>query len=108
MIYIASPYSDTSAKIREIRFQQACEHAANLFLGGYSAFSPIAHSHPISNYLPESTNNWEFWRDYDLEMLDLCDELHVLCIDGWDKSRGVKEEIEYANKKLIKIVYVFV
>ena len=107
MIYIASPYSDESEKVRIARFQAAAKHAASMMLDGRIVFSPITHSHPISEHIPQDKNTWAFWKDFDLMMLDMADELHVLCIDGWDKSKGVAAEIKCAIKKCLQIVYVF-
>jgi hypothetical protein len=65
--------------------------------GGLYVFSPIAHSHPIAltGALP---TNWEYWKAYDETMISSCRALAVLKLNGWDESRGVREEVEIARK----------
>lgn len=42
--------------------------------------------------------HWAFWRRYDRAMLERCDELVVLQLDGWEESIGVKAEIAIAKE----------
>jgi hypothetical protein len=93
LIYLASPYSHDDAAVRERRFHDVCAAAAALMARGILIFSPIAHTHPIAlaGALP---TDWEFWKRYDMVMLDASAELWVLMLDGWDRSKGVKGEIE--------------
>lgn len=107
-LYLASPYSHPDPKVREERFRLACRKSAEYLLGGISVFSPIAHSHPIADYLPEAMRlDIDLWMLADLPMLRFAKELHVLCIQGWDVSKGVAREIEYARQVGIPIVRVF-
>lgn len=105
MIYIASPYSHSDKKVMEERFRQVCILTARLMREGYNCFSPIAHSHPIAQYnLPKT---WEFWQKHDLEFLKKCDRLIVAdTMDGWDKSRGVGAEINFARDNGIEVIYL--
>ena len=71
---------------------------------GIDAFSPICHSHPLVEYgVP---GDWEFWRDYDLKFLAMCDEVWVLMLDGWGKSTGVQAEIAMATALGKGLVFV--
>lgn len=104
VIYLASPYSHPDPLVREQRFKAVCEYAANLMKDGEMVYSPIAHSHPIAQFgLPKE---WEFWEQYDRFFISKCDELFVLMIDGWDKSKGVDAEIEIANELCVPVTYV--
>lgn len=47
---------------------------------------------------------WEFWQGYDQHMISLCDEVHVLMLQGWTNSVGVTAEIKIA-KRLNKPFY---
>lgn len=61
-------------------------------------FSPIGHSHPMSKFMPDNTNNFDFWvTEIDLHIIDRCDEVWVVCQEGWRQSRGVQAEIVHAN-----------
>ncbi len=96
MIYLASPYSHPDPVIREERYRAACRTAAALLREGRSVFSPIAHSHPLTEYgLPA---DWTFWKHCDRELLERCDEVLVLLLDGWKDSVGVREEIRIARE----------
>jgi nucleoside 2-deoxyribosyltransferase len=93
--YLASPYSHPDPAVREERYRAACRAAAALLLAGQPVFSPIAHSHPLVEYgLPA---DWSFWQRYDRELLERCDEVVVLMLDGWEESVGVREEIRLAR-----------
>ena len=90
--YLASPYSHPDPAVREARFRQICEVSAHLMAGGVMLYAPIAHTHPIAlaGALP---TGWDFWREYDKLYLERCDGLLVCCMDGWQQSRGVQDEI---------------
>jgi nucleoside 2-deoxyribosyltransferase len=104
MIYLASPYSHVDPAVREQRFTIATRVAAKLIRAGHQVFSPISHSHPIaSNGVP---TDWTFWKAFDRRMLEACDELIVLMLDGWRESRGVQAEINLAIKLGKPIRYV--
>ncbi len=96
MIYLASPYSHPDPAVREQRFHAACQAAVALLHAGRVVFSPIAHSHPLAQHgLP---GNWHFWERYDRAFLELCDEVVVLMLDGWQESVGVQAEIRIARE----------
>ena len=96
MIYLASPYSHPDREVMVRRFKQACKMARKLFELGHFVFSPIAHSHPIAEH-GELPAKWEYWAAFDTKMISLCDEVWVLKLDGWQKSKGVEAEINIAK-----------
>lgn len=107
MIYLASPYSHADELVREGRYREACKHAAMLMSDGEIVFSPIAHSHPIAIYLPsDKVCDFDFWMEQDLPILAACDDLYVLMLAGWEKSRGVAREIEFARQSAIPTTYI--
>ncbi len=96
LVYLASPYSDPDPVVRQARYDAACRAAAWLIRQGHLVFSPIAHTHGISRYgLP---GDWKFWERHDRRMLQCCDRLVVLTLDGWRQSRGVQAEVAIARK----------
>ena len=105
-IYLATPYSHEDPAVRALRFEAINITAAKLMLEGYAVFSPISQSHPIAEYLPTETGNWDFWQKEDLPFLEVCDWLYVLPIDGWQESVGVRGEIEFAEALGIPIKYL--
>ena len=97
MVYLASPYSSPVPAVREARFRLVCRKAAELMRAGHKIFSPIAHTHPIA-VAGELPLGFDFWSEYDREFLEFCDEVWVLCLDGWEESKGVAAEIDIATK----------
>lgn len=79
--------------------------AGKLMSDGLHIFSPISHTHPIAlaGNLP---TGFDFWRGYDEAILNVCKELWVLCLDGWQESVGVRAEIDYACKLGIPVRYI--
>lgn len=107
-VYLASPYSHPEAFVREQRFHDACKKAAQYLSKGVAVFSPIAHSHPIADYMAEADRmSFNLWMKADLPLLKNADELHILCIDGWRSSRGVTREVQFAEQLGIPVKQVF-
>ena len=104
-IYLACPYSHPSVAMRKLRVRMVDQKAAELMELGNLVFSPLSHSHPISNHCKVDPTDHDFWLRQDLWILDICDEMHILCLPGWDESKGIKAEIEYAESKGIGIIY---
>jgi nucleoside 2-deoxyribosyltransferase len=97
VIYLASPYSHPDPRVREQRFEQVCFAAGQLMQKGTFVFAPIVHCHPIA-VRSELPKDFAFWEQYDRGMMDACDSLIVLMLDGWRDSAGVLSEIEYMTK----------
>lgn len=106
-IYLACPYSHEIEDIRISRFHLANRKAAHLMEKGYIVFSPLSHSHPISNYTKTDSMDHDFWLKQDLTWLAMCDELWIYCLPDWEKSRGIKEEVLFAEKNHIPVYYIF-
>jgi hypothetical protein len=105
LIYVASPYNHPQDEIRIKNYEIVSLYTAKLIAEGKVAISPIAYGHPLLSFV-EIPYDWQFWSNFCLSFLDVCTEMHVLKMEGWDKSRGVAEEIEYAKQKNIEIKYV--
>ncbi|RKZ99067.1 MAG: hypothetical protein DRQ46_00125 [Gammaproteobacteria bacterium] len=94
LIYLASPYTDDSAKIVNERYEATCKITALLLSQGLYVYSPIVHGHCLIGYGLET--DWENWKHFDKLMIDKSDIIYVLMIDGWNESIGVNAEIRYA------------
>ena len=105
MIYLATPYASPNTAVRLYRFQSVNEVAAILINKGLMVFSPISHSHPIA-LASDLPMGWEYWKEFDLFMLNQCTELWVLKLDGWRESIGVQAEIARAEELKLPIWYV--
>jgi|SRR5208337_517050 len=107
LVYLASPYSSPDKALQEYRFVAAAI-ASGWLMNKYqdlSFFSPITHTHPIAVHcaLP---GYWQFWAAYDQCMLSRCDEVWVLCLDGWRASSGVTAELKIARETGMPVKFV--
>jgi hypothetical protein len=105
MIYLASPYSDPSRRVREERFKKVCRAAAIILKRDGLVFCPIAHSHPIAE-IGRLDLDWEAWERFDRFMIDACGVVYVLTLSGWESSKGIKAETFYAKSLGLPVYYV--
>lgn len=105
--YLGVPYTHKDSKIRKWRFDRVTEATAHLLNDGEykTVYSPITHSHLINTAkIGAEAFSWEFWvDDFDLTFLAVCKTLIVLQLPGWEESKGVAIEIEFALEKGIPI-----
>lgn len=104
-IYLATPYSHPLESVRRERFELVNIAAAKLMLQGYLVFSPISHTHPISEAV-EMPQDWDFWEKYDRTFIEWADEIHVLKQYGWEDSIGVTAEIKLAEQMGKPVVFI--
>ncbi|MBX3435699.1 MAG: DUF1937 family protein [Pirellulales bacterium] len=96
MIYLASPYTHPSGVVRRHRYWEACRALAGLLRAGLVVVSPIVLGHPLVDQgLPAE---WAWWEPIDRALLERCDEVLVLTLDGWEASVGVAAEIRIAGQ----------
>lgn len=98
--YLATPYSHEQASVREARFRAAAR-IAGLLMVEYKipTFSPITHSHPISDALAKFPGSpgpcdYVFWVGWDEHIRSGCDGLIVVQLPGWEQSRGMALETQ--------------
>jgi hypothetical protein len=104
MIYVASPYSHPDPEICNNNFKEVTKFVSNLCSQGIVAFSPITYGHTLIGF-HELPSNWEYWEDFCFTFLKKCDKMIVYMMPGWELSKGVKEEIKFADNHKIKIVF---
>lgn len=104
-IYLAAPYSSLDANVRDARAEKIMAKAAELINSGYLVFSPITHSHEMAkkHRLPTT---FEYWAEANHSMIDWCDAIFVLMIDGYEISRGVNDEISYALETSKEVIFI--
>lgn len=104
-IYLACPYTHPDPSIRQMRFDLANRAAGELMQQGHIVFSPISMSHPIA-CVCNLPGDWDFWENQDKSFLDWADEMRILCLKGWDESKGIRAEIEYFSRSGKLITYI--
>jgi hypothetical protein len=105
VIYIASPYSHFDEEMRENNYRKVSEIASKMIAMGNVAISPIAYGHPLLQFT-EMPGDWEFWKNFCLSILAKCDEMIVCKMKGWEESRGIAEEIQFAKENNIPVEYL--
>ena len=93
LYYLGSPYSAFPQGIDQA-YTVTCKLAAMLVKKGISVYSPIVHTHPIALAGNINPLDHAIWMPIDRPFMERADALIVAKLDGWDKSRGLKEEIE--------------
>lgn len=95
LAYLASPYSNPDSQVESERYQLVAQVAANLVDHGHLIFCPITHARPMAPYRnlkPRvSGSGFNSWEHMDLEFIKRCDELWVVCLEGWDCSVGSED-----------------
>jgi hypothetical protein len=106
LIYLASPYSHPEDSVRRENYLIVTKIAADLVYRGYVAISPITYGHMLLEHAKMPTD-WEFWENFCITLLEKCEKI-IVCNNmvGWDKSRGVSAEIEFAKNNGIEIEYL--
>lgn len=94
--YLASPYNHPDPAIMESRRVAACRKAGELIAKGVAVLSPIAHNVAVIREVGGETG-WDRWQAQDLAMLSACKKVLVLCLPGWEASKGVAAEINAAT-----------
>ncbi len=104
-IFVAGPFNANSEDIKNERIKIIAEYCVKTFNGGNSPISALLMGLSFAKY-GNLTTDTETWKLFSETMLKGCDEVHVLKIEGWEKSNGVKIEIEKAIELKIPIKYI--
>ena len=104
LIYLASPYQHEDRNIMIDRFETVRAITAQLISeqDHVIPYSPIVYTHDLSDYVDADFD----WRDWDIHILEKCDVMVVLMMDGWKESKGVQKEIAYCEKVKKQTIYV--
>jgi hypothetical protein len=93
LCYLATPYALTADIERA--FQQAANIGGKLCKSGLTVFSPISHSHPMARYAGLDHRDPAVFESINQRMLEFCDILIVVQMEGWQRSDGVRREIAF-------------
>ena len=104
MIYLAAPYTHPDKTVTNKRMETFAIVDAGLISAGEHTVSPLS-KHFNTQYAKMNTT-WEFWQVYAEELMEACDELCVITMDGWEESPGCRAEIAMARAHKMKIRYL--
>lgn len=104
MVYLAAPYSHTDNDVVTHRIAMFAIIDAKLALQGVFTVSPL--SKHFSKQFTNVPLTWEFWQHYAKKLMEKCDALYVIMLDGWETSEGVQAEIKLAKKMSLEIKYL--
>lgn len=102
MLYIASPYSHPEAAVRNARYLAAFKYTTQCLHQGLIAFSPIVYGHQFA-LLENMPTDHIWWLEFNEHMLAASTEIHLLKLDGWQMSRGVAHELNFADRHGIPV-----
>lgn len=102
MIYVAAPFWHDDQNIRNYRRRKAIEYSEKLFYKGQLFYSPLLYSERFKDKKAKEG----FWLQHGLKMVEVCTAMHILCLEGWEDSSGVKGEVARAEKMGMEIIYV--
>lgn len=103
-LYLASPYTDKSSKIREERFLAVSVTASQLTLVGYNVYSPVLNGHILSQHI-DFPPEYDFWAGRDKQFIEWCDRFYIIKLEGWEQSKGIEKEYKIAEVLGKPIVY---
>lgn len=95
MAYLACPYSGTKEE-RQARYEMSAKVVAQLIKRGVPTFSPLVHSHALSE--EQGVVGHKTWMPIDLFLLSSCKGLVILAADGYLDSHGVLCEYIFAKQ----------
>jgi hypothetical protein len=111
MIYLACPYSHEKSSIRQIRFEQATKAAAAIMLKEEVVYSPITHGHAIAEIVRPLLDGFSHaqWMAQCMPFLEASNRCYVLNLYGFQASKGVQIEVEWAlkNRVPVSLINVF-
>ena len=103
--YLASPYTHPDSAVRSERYLKAMDVVARLSRIHIPVYSPIVHFHMVAVH-HDLPHDWDFWRRVALPMLLPASELLILCLPGWQASKGIMAEKEFAAEQQIPVTYM--
>lgn len=91
LLYVATPYLQYQQGLDQA-FIDACQVTAKLIAAGFSAYSPIAHTHPVAHHGELDKLDHALWVKFNSIMLQKSDALLVVQMPGWEESKGIMIE----------------
>lgn len=104
-VFVSFPYAHPNTDIIRKRVHTAEKYTASLIREHKVVYSTIIANESLV-YKFGIPFDYSYWKEHCQKFVSVSSEVHVLCFDGWDKSIGVRDEIETATKFGIPLVYI--
>ena len=104
-VFVISPYTHDDEEVVRKRVEKAEEFIFHLTLEGTVAYSTIAAMHHLTTKY-KMPSSYAFWRWHCRTMISCAKEVYVLCLEGWEESEGVTDEIAIATELHKDIKYI--
>lgn len=109
-VYLMGPYTwhgdESLRRVNECgRYRTITQFAAQIAQAGLTVYSPITHSHPMTEYA-ELPGTWEYWKRQDEAVMQVCRECWQLTMPGWESSKGCQAEIAMAGEMGKRVRYI--
>ncbi|EID73099.1 MULTISPECIES: DUF1937 family protein [Rhodococcus] len=100
-IFLACPYSHADPAVTHERFLASNEVAGYIVESGHAVFSQVSMSHPVNLTFigKDNTAIGTMWGPVDRVFMDAMEELIILDLPGWDRSSGIRREIEFFESR---------
>ena len=105
-VYLASAYSDPVYTMQILRYEIAKRAQSLLHDSGFVTYSPIVHWHPVAETYNLEKDSFT-WSYHNLTMLHGADEVWVLMFPGWQDSKGIAMELEWAKNKEKPVRFIY-
>lgn len=105
IIYLASPYTDKDPSIQTLRYDDTVSFVTLMLTHGVVIFSPIVYCHNLALRYNLPTDA-RYWMPFNRVMQLHCKALWVYKLDGYQHSKGVLQELLYAEKINQRIAYI--
>ena len=97
--YLSIPYFGSGRDLMIERARLAGAAAPHLIIGGRLVLCLVIMNHEVLTQLGEDAGGVPkgYWRELEERLAPACDDLVILAIPGWKRSRGVAREVALFN-----------
>ena len=106
IIYVSCPYTHVDPAVVARRLQIFADYVGGLERSGvYHAVSALFNQMLLDRGI-QLPADYGFWKSYSRTLIGVSQEIHVICLTGWEASVGVSDEIEHGLRLGKKIRHV--
>ena len=104
-IYLACPYTHKNPDVKNQRAKVSNSITAHLFDLNVITYSPISFWHHLA-ISHDLHGNFTNFREMDLYFISVSRGIIVICLEGWEESESVTEELKFADQLGLPIGYM--